>query len=322
MNRKERRAKRPKSSDSSRFYQTVPPDVRNLIDAMAQITKGKPWFAAYSAALDLREMFGKTAGSMMENEHAATEDNFRITVAALIECLNGPPRKCDDPFQAALYLQSARKDHWRAAKRYEKAAGGPAGAQRRMDEWADQHEDELDGLNTGVVIKGGNYEGGGPKTLGERLDEWTDRTRERFEADGKIVPLAAGFDHLGNGQILYTDAFHTEEAKTEFLMNAAQQLDGRELHQRLWVCEAWVGDMPNPLITAAPIIAPSKSDEHQKAVLIYVSDGDRVVMNMLEIERDRQTGKARLSDPDYKDDALDQLSGAMTAFLGLADSSQ
>ena len=105
-------------------------------------------------------------------------------------------------------------------------------------------------------------------------------------------------------------------------MNAAQQFNGRELHQRLWVCEAWVGDMPNPLITAAPIIAPSKSEERQKAVLIYVSDGDRVVMNMLEIERDRQTGKARLSDPDYKDDALDQLSGAMTAFLGLADSSQ
>jgi hypothetical protein len=289
---------------------------------MAQITKGKPWYAAYSAALDLREIIGEPAASMMENGHAATEDNFRIAVAALIERLRGPPRKCDDPFQAALYLQSARKDHWRAAKRYEKAAGGPAGAQRRMDEWADQHKDELDGLDTGVVIKGGNDEGGGPKTLGERLDEWTDRTRERFEADGKIVPLAAGFDHLGNGLFLYTDAFDTKEANTEFLMNATQQLDERGLHQRLWVCEAWTTPLPNSLIAASPMIAPSKSEERKEAVMIYVSDGERVVMNMLEIERDWQTGKARLSDPDYEDDARDQLSGAITVFLGLADSSQ
>ena len=322
MNRKERRAKRPKSSDGKRFYPTIPPDVRNLIDAMARITKGKPWFAAYSAALDLKEMFGNAAGSMIENEHAATEDNFRITVAALIERLNGPPRKCDDPFQAALYLQSARKDHWRAAKRYEKAAGGPAGAQRRMDEWTDQHKDELDALNTGVVLKGGSYEGGGPKTLRERLDEWTDRTRERFEADGKIVPLAAGFDHLGNGQFLYTDAFHTEEAKAAFLTNATQQLDERELRQRLWVCEAWTTPLRNSLTTASPLITPPKSEQRREAVVIYVSDGERVVMNMLEIERDKQTGKARLSDPDYKDDALDHLSGAVTAFLGLTDSSR
>lgn len=42
MNRKERRAKQPKFSNSRRFYPTVLPDVRNLIDAMAQITKGKP----------------------------------------------------------------------------------------------------------------------------------------------------------------------------------------------------------------------------------------------------------------------------------------
>ena len=322
MNRKERRAKRPKSSDNRRFYPTIPPDVRNLIDAMAQITKGKPWFAAYSAALDLREMIGEPAGSMTENGRAAKEDNFRITVAALIERLNGPPRKCDDPFQAALYLQSARKDHWRAAKRYEKAAGGPAGAQRRMDEWADQHEDELDGLNTGVVIKGGNYEGGGPKTLRERLDEWTDRTRERFEADGKMVPLAAGFDHLGNGLILYMDAFHTKEATTAFLMNATQQLDERKFHQRLWVCEAWVGDMPNPLITASPMIAPSKSEERKEAVLIYVSDGERVMANMLRIERDWQTGKARLLDPDYIEDVDTQFSDAIAVFLGLTDSIQ
>ena len=322
MNRKERRAKQPKSSGGRRFYPTVPPDVRNLIDAMAQVTKGKPWFAAYSAALDLREMFGKTEESMMENEPAALADNFRMTVAALIERLNGPPRKCDDPFQAALYLQSARKDHWLAAKRYEKAAGGPEGAQRLMDEWADQHKDELDELNTGVVIKGGDYEGGGPKALGERLDEWTDRTRERFEADGKIVPLAAGFDHLGNGLILSTDAFHAEEAKTEFLMNATQRLDERGLYQRLWVNEASVGDIPNPPMTAAPMTAPSESGERKEAVVIYVSDGERVVMNMLQIETDRQTGKARLSDPEYRDDALDQLSGAVTAFLGLADSSR
>ena len=85
------------------------------------------------------------------------------------------------------------------------------------------------------------------------------------------------------------------------------------------MCETWIGTGPDPLRSAIPA---EQSEDRGEAVLICVSDGEQVLLNMLKIERDWQTGKARLSDPDYTEAVPAQFPGHLAFLFGLADPNQ
>ena len=147
-------------------YEILSDSNRVVVDYVAENVKGKPWVAVFAAVKDAEAKFqhnldsilDSTGGSLNPTERqAAAEDharNFAIFIAALLERIGANSFKVDDPFQATLYINSARPEFWEAAKPYILSIGGMDKLSDAMKAWVIKHPEEKDQI---------------PETVWERL---------------------------------------------------------------------------------------------------------------------------------------------------------
>ncbi len=155
-----------------------------------------------------------------------------------------------------------------------------------MAAWANEHSDELESLQTGLMIRYGKIEGDGPKPLQETLDEWIEKTRNMFNGEGKVDPLAVGLDFDGSGMLCTTDPFTSAAKKQAFRIMTGQQFDDRGFTRIVSVGEIWTA----PTGT----VRPSESDQRREAIRVIVTEGEEEIAATIPIERDWESGKGIL----------------------------
>jgi hypothetical protein len=278
-------------------YKGLPEIVKPIIDSVVDSLKGKPWYFAGSEIDNFRQLI---LSSMPQDTQPTPEDfecaNFNLgcMVAALIERLGGHPKRCDDANQAAFYSASSRKDHLRAAKQYEKKAGGVKGMQRELVDWANSHRAEIENHVGPLTVRMGEYPGDGPMTMEETLLLWTDRAIEQFEKQGSVDPLMLGLRQDGGGMLFTKDGFRSAGEKNSFKQLVYSQCEDAGLGRIVTILEVW----------AAPAVSnlkPSLSDQRIEVIFIEVQEGENIIGNFICIERDWQTGKAELLEPERID---------------------
>ena len=270
-------------------YAMFPSEMRALIDGAVEAVREKPWAAVYHVVMDFRDMGKDSFRPAPTDEHIETINRTcRLMVTALLERLGTKAKPCSDSFQATVFMNSARKDHRRFAHRYCKKAGGEEAVSAKMEAWAKEHRDELETLDTGVMIRCGKIAGDGPKSLDATLDEWTEKARERFDTEGEVHPLAVGLDNDGSGLMLTTKPFDSVAKKRAFRQMAEQQFNECGLTRIVSVGEVWIGP-------GGPV-RPCKSNERREAIWVAVSEGGKTVAATIPIERDMETGRGILGE--------------------------
>ena len=99
-------------------------------------------------------------------------------------------------------------------------------------------------------------------------------------------------------------------SKREFSTLPAAQLDERKLAIRVFVSEIWR--------SREDCVAPRESGSREEAVFLIVTDGVRLLGNLMMIERDWETGKPTLLPAKISEfEGTDNISPSMAAMLGL-----
>jgi hypothetical protein len=248
--------------------------------------------------MNFREMMMASLGidTPTDSKIETADGNLRLMVAALLERLGTKVPSCSDPFQATVFNNSARKDHRRLARRYCKKAGGKEAVSAQMEAWAKEHSDELESVDTGMMIRGAEIEGDGPKSLDATLDEWIEKARETYQADGEVHPLAVGLDKDGSGLMFATQPFGSDAKKQAFRDFTTRLFNERGLTRIVSVREAWVSPIG--------LVQPSKSDERREAIFVAVFEEGETEMAFVEIERDWESGRGILGKTEKADHAV------------------
>ncbi len=282
----------------------MPPELRDIIKTSAEGAKGAPWIVAYNTVDNFHSMLQSSVDSAAEAgvEDVAERDRIladgnrflKAMVTALLECMDASPRNCSDPFQAAVYKDSDRKDFRKAAKRYLAKIGGPEAAARAMQKWAVKNPEAAKNarLASGLVIEGATTPSDGPPAnLEKMLDDWTRMAREHFGANGEIEPLAVGQLPDGSQVILRTRSHHSKEGARAFRELANDHLNGLGALKICFIAEVWIGDGDSG-------IPASQSESRREALYVSVTDGDTMRGTASFIDRDWKTGKPTLSAPE------------------------
>ena len=272
-----------------RAYSRVPSEVRPLINGAAESAKNQPWFFAYRIMRDFGEMSDQATPEISPMENPV----FRLMTTALLEKMGTSPKHCTDPFQAAVYGNSARRDFLKASKRYIKEHGGELSVREQMQKWIDENKDLIAAMPFPQKSVGGSIppRDGPPPTLKQYLNEWIDRLREQFEERQEADPIVAGLLPDGSQRFLTRSGFTNPGQREPFFQLAHSQLAQKGAQMTVQIMEAWASpnlDMP-----------ASQSEQRQECVIVIAEDEANRIHAMIPIERDWETGTATLGETEY-----------------------
>lgn len=295
MSRQQRRARLFPAGKQA--FPTLPDQVKEIVAQAGEDCVS--WHAAYLVAEDFKNMAmaSATSGPLTKEEYASHRSLFGAMVAALIERMNGAPKNCTNPFQAALYNVSIRKDHLQAGKRYRQKAGGDDGHLAEMRQWVKDHPDKAARGTGGIALYATEYEGAGPQTMEETLEVWTRRAIEEFNTKGEIRPMAIGLRPDGSGVIFTNPGFRSEREINNFEQAAYAQFDELGCGRIVRLNEAWATESEDHTVS------PSQSDDRKEIVFVTVSEDGSTIANVMPVERDWKTGRATLGPPDLTGEA-------------------
>ncbi len=278
-------------------YKDLPDFIKSVVDTAAEALKGRPWYFAFEEIHNFKKIIENALASGQQLSEDETQNlNFPLScmVAALIERLGGHPKRCEDANQAFVYSDSAREDHHRAAKQYEKKVGGVDAMQREMSDWVKNHQAEIASHVEAATAMGGEYPGDGPITMEEVLSLWTDRAIEQFSAQGSVDPLMLGLRQDGSGMLFTKKGFRSAGEKEAFKQLVYSQCEKAGLGRIVTIIELWSAP-------AEAGVKPSQPAQREEVVLVEVKDGEEAIGNYLRIERDRKTGAPTLLPPERID---------------------
>ena len=124
--------------------------------------------------------------------------------------------------------------------------------------------------------------------------------------------LVAGFDEHGDGVLLTSDSITSQKKKYIFQEMAGRQLDDRGFQQRVFVSEIWTAEGDDN-------VPPSKSDSRSEGVMVIASDGERTLTGIMRVERNWQTAKPTVMNPEFAEGDARTMHPAMAIALGLAN---
>ncbi len=134
----------------SHYAEGIPAEIRPVIEDIAEASKDAPWYAAYTHMNRLAQL----AMQAFPDDYSASSQLHGCLVAAVLELMGADPRRVNDPFQAAVYHHSARKDFRKAANKYLRKIGGQDVAEAKMREWAESNPVLTKELGAGAAMPG------------------------------------------------------------------------------------------------------------------------------------------------------------------------
>ena len=96
-------------------YETLPAEVRGLVDSIAEDVRGAPWFHVFSHAQTISAGLSYAFGPEEEDARLFA---VKTLLTALLARIGAKPRPVTDPFQAMIYSECSRKDFRKAANQY------------------------------------------------------------------------------------------------------------------------------------------------------------------------------------------------------------
>ena len=168
----------------SDFYNTIPDDVKAILDQIVSSTKGEPWFRTFECIENLAQFFVALPSNQPEITVKHAQNLFEQTVTVLLGMKGANPRVCQDPFQVAVYRSASNKAFVRAADRYEKRMGGKGAIQKAMREWLDENNPEP----SVIALKGFTIKepDGQLASLSELLDDCEEMARKSIQEIGEV----------------------------------------------------------------------------------------------------------------------------------------
>ena len=272
-----------------RAYSRVPSNVCPMIDDAAERAKNQPWFFAYHIMRDFGEMSVQTTPGVPPMANPV----FRLMTTAFLEKMGASPKRCSDPFQAAVYANSARRDFLKASKRYVKEHGGDLSVREQMRKWINANQDEITAMPLPQKSIGGTIppRNGPMPTLKQYLNEWIDKLREQFEERQEIDPIVVGLLSDGSQCFFTRSGFTSPDQKEPFFQLAHSQIAQKGAQMTVQIMEAWASpnlDMP-----------ASQSEQRQECVAVIAEDEANRINAIIPIERDWETGTGTLGETEY-----------------------
>lgn len=301
MNRRERRAAQRQARAR------IAPAIKTVISGMANTAKGQPWIVAYWAFEDFggmleRHAFGPHAGGTVDEAN----DVLAEMATMLVEGMGVPAKECADPFQAAVYVAASRGDLHRAGQRFIDECGGHDAVGAAMSEWARDNKTLLEKLPRALPMYGGMKQGDGPPgSVNDLLDKWTDVARKHFEILGEVDPLAVGILPDGREMFFTMRGFERVSEKYRFHKIASQRLSEFGAIRTVFVYEGWA-------VPSGTDVEPNKAEGREEVITATVSDGETEWTSYSVIERDWESGKATLKEPEKGESMSIRRMGAET----------
>ena len=165
----------------SHYAECIPAEIRPMIEDIAEASKDAPWYAAYDHVRGLWQM----AVGVFPDDHDVAKQMHGRLVTAVLELMDANPRRVTDPFQAAVYRQSARKDFRKAAGKYLRRIGGRDAAEAKMREWAEANPVLVEELAGGRGMPGWTLEKVAPRSPEDAVAGLMEKAEEVARANMK-----------------------------------------------------------------------------------------------------------------------------------------
>ena len=180
------------------YAETMPAQLRAMIEDIAQASNDAPWFAAYT---HMRRL-GQLAVQAFPDDYSAASQLHGCLVAAVLELMGADPRRVNDPFQAAVYHHCARKDCRKAANKYLRKIGGEDVAEAKMREWVESNPALAKELGCGYALPGWDLGKVMPHSRDEAvvglMKKAEEAARVNMKEQGKMPPFF--FAEASDGQ--------------------------------------------------------------------------------------------------------------------------
>ncbi len=255
-------------------YETLPPDVRRMVDGIAEDVRGAPWFHVLTHAQTISEGLSYAFGPDEETYSFAV----KTMLTALLERMGAKPRPVTDPFQAVIYSECSRKDFRKAANQYIRNAGGRDAVQARCEAWLKEHPDDTGARAFGIPgFDLGQVDARGPQDAVVGLVTKAEEiARESMRDTGEVSPVL--LMEIRDGQQLALSLKNPNGRLRELIPMLRSLAQDRDVHAGALILECW---------TAPPdsAVRPSESDQRREVVMITGLADQICITQVFEIRR-------------------------------------
>jgi len=261
------------------FYNTIPDEVKAILDEIVSSTKGEPWFRTHEHVEQLAQLFVALPSeeSGITVKHA--QDLFEQTVTVLLEMKGANPRVCQDPFQVPVYRSASKKAFVQAADRYEKRMGGEKAVRKAMREWLDENNPEPSVMTLkGYTLKEPD---GQLSSLSELLDGCEAMARREIHETGEVKYVVIYETADGARRAITLPSPKSQQAKKTLADMAGDLMKADNAVQFATIAEVW----------AAPPggVRPTDHPDRREAVHIVAFTDESKTVRTLDILRKGDT---------------------------------
>jgi hypothetical protein len=257
------------------YAETMPVELRAMIESMAEASKDAPWFAAYDHMRGLWQM----ADAAFPDEHDEAKQLHGCLVAAVLELMGADPRRVTDPFQAAVYRSSARKDFRKAAGKYLRKIGGRDAAEAKMQEWAAANPVLVKELAGSYGMPGWTLDKVAPRSAEDAVVGLMEKAEEAARANiteqGLMPPFF--FAESRDGQQMVVRLNTDRGPARDQIPVLRAMAEGMDWHAGVFASEIWRSDEME--------VRPSQSNQRQEGVLLIGLAEGVDVSALFDIER-------------------------------------
>ncbi len=257
------------------YLEGMPAEIRPMIEHIAEASKDAPWYATYDHMRGLEQM----AFATFSDDGDTAKEMHSYMVSAVLEQMGAKPGRVTDPFQAAVYHSSARKDFRKAARKYLRKVGGREAAEAKMNEWAEANPVLVKELAGGRGIPGWTLDKVAPRSAEDAvaglIEKAEEMAREAMERDGEMPALFFAESRDGQQTVfdLNTDRGSARDQIPALRLMAEQM----NWHAGVFAAEVWRSYETD--------VRPSQSEQRQEGVLL-IGLADGVEMSaVFDIER-------------------------------------
>ncbi len=265
------------------YAKTMPPQLRRMIEDIAEGSKAAPWYAAYDHSRGLWQM----ADATFPDDHDQAKLMHGCLVAAVLELMGADPRRATDPFQAAVYHLSARKDFRKAANKYLRKIGGKGAAEAKMQEWAEANPVLVKELAGGRGMPGWTLENVAPRSAEDAvvglMEKAEEVARENMKEQG-LMPAFFFAEARDGQQIVFLLNTNRGPSRDQIpvLRTMAKEMDW---HAGVFAAEVWQSYETD--------VRPSQSEQRREGVLLVGLAEDIRVSVVFDIERSASGAELR-----------------------------